>query len=102
MFCMGIGLAYTRHNSSGECIKRGVLLLTLGQVLNICRFILPALTSYFILGDTEPMLQTCLIISSDIMQFAGLAFLTMGCLKKLHAGDGAIFAVSNMMSILGD
>ena len=101
MFCMGIGLAYTRHISSGEYMRCGVLLLTLGQVLNICRYVLPALAAYFILGYTEPMLLTCLIISSDIMQFAGLAFLTMVCLKKLHAGDRAIFAVSIMMSILG-
>lgn len=70
-------------------------------MLNICRYVLPAIAVYFILGDTEPMLQTCLIISCYIMQFAGLAFLAMGCLKKLHAGDGAIFAVSIMMSILG-
>ncbi len=101
MFCMGIGLAYTRHNSSGEFIKRGVLLLTFGQVLNICRYVLPNLAGYFFLGDAELLRNLCLIISVDIMQFAGLAFLTMGILKKLHAGDGAVFAASMLMSILG-
>ena len=47
MFCMGIGLSYTRHNSAKECIQRGVKLLTTGFTLLLCREVIPVLHSYW-------------------------------------------------------
>jgi len=38
MFSMGIGMMYTRHNSPGDFMKRGLRLLIAAYILNLVRF----------------------------------------------------------------
>ncbi len=101
MFCMGIGLSYTRHNSAKECIQRGVKLLTTGFTLLLCREIIPIFLSSWILNCPERLAYLALGFSVDILQFAGLAFLFVGCLKKLRIGNVGMVIISVALSILG-
>ncbi|WP_458404220.1 heparan-alpha-glucosaminide N-acetyltransferase domain-containing protein [Methanobrevibacter sp.] len=41
MFCMGVGIIYSRHSQWDSMIKRGVKLYLLGILVNIFEFILP-------------------------------------------------------------
>lgn len=43
MFSMGIGMMYTRHNSPGDFMKRGLRLLIAAYILNLVRFTGPLL-----------------------------------------------------------
>lgn len=101
MFCMGIGLSYTRHNSAQECLQRGVRLLTTGFTLLLCREIIPVLLSSWILHCPEKLAYLALGVSVDILQFAGLAFLFVGCLKKLKIGNIGMLIISIALSVLG-
>lgn len=101
MFCMGIGLSYTRHNSAQECLQRGVRLLTTGFTLLLCREIIPVLLSSWILHCPEKLAYLALGFSVDILQFAGLAFLFVGCLKKLKIGNIGMLIISIALSVLG-
>ena len=50
--------------------------------------------------DYNVLAQLCLVISSDIMQLAGLSFLLIGGLKKLRANDLVIVVFAILMSLL--
>ena len=86
MFCMGVGIVYSRHSQWDLMIKRGITLYLLGILVNVFEFFIP----HFLSGDLIPgsskgfpidggMLLFCV----DILAFAGLAFVLMGILKKL-------------------
>lgn len=101
MFCMGIGLSYTRHNSAKECLQRGVKLLTTGFALSLCRDIIPALLSSLIYNLPSNLVYMACGVSVDILQFAGLSFLLIGCLKKMKVGNGGMLLISIVLSVLG-
>ena len=102
MFCMGMGLSYSRHNSTGSYVLRGVMLLTFGQVLILLREILPNCVGLLTgLGGSNDFARLCLILSVDIMQFAGMAFLTMALLKVLHCNTLGMITISMVMSVAG-
>lgn len=101
MFCMGTGLSYTRHNSSQECLKRGVRLLTTGFVLFLFREIIPTLLHCLMSRSLKPSIYLVFGVSGDILQFAGLAFILVGLLKKLHVGNTGMLLISAGMSVLG-
>lgn len=101
MFCMGIGVSYTRHNSAKECISRGVRLLTTGFVLELFREVIPTLVRCIRAHGTGPGVYLVLGLGSDILQFAGLAFLLVGVLKKLNVGNLAMLFISIGLSAVG-
>lgn len=101
MFCMGIGLSYTRHNSAKECLQRGFKLLTTGFTLILCREIIPALLSSLIFNLPDNLVNLVFGVSVDILQFAGLAFLFIGCLKTLKIGNGGMLIISIVLSVAG-
>lgn len=95
MFCMGLGLAYTAKNTPGEILKRGLKIFLLGYLLNL----LCALSYLILLKDMA--LFVTYLIGLDIMQFAGLALMLFGLLKKLNCPDWGIGAVSVILSVIG-
>lgn len=101
MFCMGIGFSYTRHNSAQECLQRGVRLLTTGFTLLLFREVIPTLLNSWIYNRPEELVNLVFGFSVDILQFAGLAFLLVGYLKKLRIGNAGMVIISFVMSILG-
>ena len=48
MICMGLGTRYSRRLSPKEWLSRGWELLTVGQLLNLCRNALPNLIAWWI------------------------------------------------------
>ena len=41
MFCMGVGVVYSRHSQWNLMIKRGIILYLLGLLVNVFEFFLP-------------------------------------------------------------
>jgi len=98
---MGIGMMYTRHGSPADMAKRGLKLFLIGYALNLYRAALPAL-GMTIIGATKDagpffiMYMFCV----DIMQFAGLTFLTIALMKKLKMKNWMMFLVAVALLLL--
>ena len=101
MFCMGLGISYTRHNTAKECIQRGVKLLTNGFVLLLFRDIIPVLLRWWIFNSPESAIYLIYGLSCDILQFAGLALLLVGLLKNLRISSMGMLLISIAMSLMG-
>ena len=99
MICMGIGMCYMRKQSPASYLTRGFGLLTIGQFLNILRNALPNLIAWWVTGKQFFIANSLLILQSDILTFAGLAFLLMALFKKLRFRNSMILAAGVIMSL---
>jgi len=85
MFCMGIGMVYSRHNSPKEMFKRGLHLFAIGYLLNLYRTIIP-LGTYFSgissWSEAKPLF-VAMLLCVDILPFAGLSFIFFAGVKRL-------------------
>ena len=82
MFCMGIGMVYTRHNKPSDFYKRGIKLLLTGYALNFFRQTLLQLIG-LLLGIESDLDIIGGLLNVDILIFAGLSFLFIGLMKQI-------------------
>ena len=104
MFCMGIGLSYSKHNSAAELAKRGLMIGLMGIGLNVCRYLIPSMVGFLFLGDKEFYIDRLpyLFFGNDILQFACLAMLLMALLEYLKLKPFQIWLVSLVLSIISN
>ncbi|MBR6049731.1 MAG: DUF1624 domain-containing protein, partial [Clostridia bacterium] len=90
MFCMGVGIVYTKKSSASDLAKRAGKLFLIGLLLNVCRFLLPYLAGYAITGEAGKYLEPLVyrVFGNDILQFASLCFLCIALFVKLKIPDG--------------
>ncbi len=100
MFCMGIGMIYTRRSASSDFVKRGIKLLIMGYTLNFVRQTLPMLIAMLIGIDTGYSLIGGLL-NVDILPFAGMVFITVGILKKFSVSVPGICCIAIMIQTVG-
>lgn len=102
MFCMGFGIAYSPKNDPGSLIRRGAKLFLMGYLLNFLHDVLPDILNALIIGDSTLLEEEGMILFlfNDILQFAGLALILFGLLKKWKLSDIALAAVALGMSLL--
>ncbi len=102
MFCMGVGLRYAHDHSPRHLFIRGVRLIAMGYLLNLCRYVIPSLLGYMITGDYDfyiiPLPYR--FFGNDIWQFAGLANLFMALLIYLDMTPLATFNVGVITSAI--
>ena len=99
MICMGLGVRYSRHQSPKEWLARGWELLTVGQLLNLCRNALPNLIAWWATGEQYFIANSLLVIQADILSFAGLAFLLMAALSVLRVPDGGVLGLGITLNL---
>lgn len=108
IFCMGATVHFARSNTPGDLARRGLKLLALGFLLNICRFLIPNLLGWAITGDAEQYIVPLPfeLFGNDILQFAGLAFLCIALMKKLKTPRWLMLTIALAFSVgstlLGD
>ena len=90
MFCMGIGIVFSRHNQYNILIKRGVELLLLGYFVNIGAQILPNVLDNM-LNIPIPQFTILSLFKVDILIFAGIAFILIGILKRFNISNKKYF-----------
>ncbi|MCQ2743097.1 MAG: hypothetical protein MJ239_07435 [Bacilli bacterium] len=100
MVAMGIGISYKKADANA-LMKRGAIILLLGYIFNALFSIFPL----FILSSYQGRaIQTndliFYLLNDDIMQFAGLALLLFGLLKKLKLKNVFIFAFALVLSLV--
>lgn len=91
MCSMGIGMAYSRNQDPVKMMKRGVNLMLLGYLLNLLRRFPGILVC--LVRAPESLTVTRIVtdfFEGDILQFAGLAFILFGILRRLKWNDTAI------------
>ena len=103
VFCMGVGIAYTKNNSAPDLAKRAGKLFLIGMLLNVCRFLLPYLAGYAITGEAGKYLEPLVyrVFGNDILQFASLCFLCIALFVKLKIPDGIMLLLSFGASLIG-
>ena len=101
IFSMGIGLAFTTKNKAEDLFMRGLHILFVGLMLNVCRFLIPSVVG-FLITDNQEFYLTPLpyrFFGNDLLQFAGLAMLFMALLKALKLTPWKIFFVALAVNI---
>ena len=103
MFSMGLGLAYTRNDSAKSCARRGIILLLTGYMLNFLREILPWMVtgSYPMFANIMTNDKFLMLLSCDILQFAGLAFLFFALVKYFKWSNCKIFIITLFITVVG-
>ncbi len=103
MFAMGIGMIYSKKNSSSYMIRRGIMIFIAGYILNLARYVVPSLTGYAISGDYGKYIEpiTYKLFANDIMQLAGLALILLGLLVRMKVPRWGIMTISTVMSLAG-
>ena len=94
MFCMGLGLAYSSKDEPRMIIRRGIRIFMIGYLLNLA-----CALSYLILLKDMAMFVTYLI-GLDILQFAGLALILFGLMKKIGVSDTFIGIIGIILSAI--
>lgn len=100
MFSMGIGMIYTHHDSPREHIKRGWKLLLTGYLLNFFRQTLPQLIG-LAMGIDPGIDIIGGLLCVDILPFAGMAFLTVGVMRKLKLSSIRITEIAFLLQAVG-
>ena len=100
MFSMGIGMIYTKRNSPSDHIKRGCKLLLAGYALNFFRQTLPQLLG-ITLGIDSGIDIVGGMLCVDILPFAGMAFITVGCMKKIKLSSMRICVIAFIIQAAG-
>ena len=103
MFAMGVGMVYTSKRTLKGFARRGVMLIGIFYLLNICRFLTPYLTGYWISGDREQFIEPLIyrVLGNDILCFAGLAFLAITLMRWLKIPKWGMFGIALAMSVIG-
>ncbi|MBE6742480.1 MAG: DUF1624 domain-containing protein [Ruminococcaceae bacterium] len=100
MFAMGVGFIFTKANAPADYMKRGIKIFLLGYALNFFRYGVYALIDGAISGAFDSHTLEALF-GPDILQFAGLAMILTGILKKLRMNEIHILLISIVMSVAG-
>ena len=103
MFSMGMGLAYSRNSNAKCCLRRGLILLFTGYLLNFLREILPWMItgSYPMFASIMTYDKFLMLLSCDILQFAGLAFLYFALAKHFKWSNLTVFIVTLFITVIG-
>ena len=100
MFCMGIGMIFTKHNSPGEFIRRGIKLMITGYALNFFKLTFPQLIGKMIgIEDDYDLIGGFLCV--DILTFAGAAYITIGLMKKIHLSIFSMCMIGCLLQATG-
>ena len=102
MFCLGVGVLYTRHGSPAELARRGLLIFLGGYLLNFAR---EGIWQY-LLYKPEDIWESDTIVyallNGDILHFAGLAFLLTALLRALHVPVWLVCVLAVLMLYQGE
>lgn len=103
LFCMGVGIRYTRRGAPEQLMRRGILLFLMGFLLNVCRYMIPPLAGYWLTGDAHQYLlrMPYKVLGNDILQGAGLCMLCIGLFLKRKIPERAMLAVALLTSLAG-
>ena len=101
MFCMGTGVAYSRHTDARVMLGRGVKLLVVGYLLDGIRCLPQLLLWLGGYGEEhyEAFFEELNLF--DILQFAGVSFMLFALLRWIKASANVVMLVGLALSVFG-
>ena len=103
MFAMGVSIDYSRRKTPKKLALKGLDILLISYVLNICRFLIPYLIGYAISGDREQFIEPLIyrVLGCDVLLFAGLALLVIALFKKWDLSAKQMMFIAIAGSVIG-
>ena len=103
MFCMGVGIVYSRRSQWDTMIKRGGILFLSGILVNVFEFFVPYYVYGYLFGswDVFTIAGGLLLFCVDILAFAALSFILLGIFKKYELSNKKLLIIAIAMSIIG-
>lgn len=102
MFLMGANWCFSRRTTPAYLAHRGLLLLLIGVVLNLVRFVLPSVVGLFTGHEDEFYEALGMVLCSDIYDFSGAAFLLMALCLRLKLRALPLLTLALAMLTLGN
>lgn len=101
MFLLGVGINYTRKSDPKAFLKKGIMLILTGYLLNFLKGFLPNIIQGYTYSDSEYYYYGILgLVSIDILHFSGLAMIMFGLFKKYNLKISTIIILQVIISIL--
>ena len=100
MLLMGIGMKYSRHHEPKNYISRAIVLLTMGQYVNLIRNTLPNIFAWWATGNKKFIARALLVLQADVLTFAGISFCLLALMKKMKLSDSCILIIGIIMNIV--
>ena len=108
MFCMGVGMVYSRHSQFASLFRRGLRLLFLAYLLNFLRGTLPLTVlspwidadAPFFQGESLRMKWLSMLFAVDILHFAGLTFLFFAIVRYFKLNKASLFVVGLALALV--
>lgn len=94
MMVLGMNIAFSSHTSPAELARRGVKTLIIAELLNLFRFVIPGMLVDLQGEDWATLDALNSSLWSDILVFAGLAFLSFALMKKIKLSPIGIIWIS--------
>ncbi len=104
MYAMGTGMVYTTKNNAFAYARRGIDILKVGFLLNICRFLIPYLIGFFLTHNYEKYIRPLpyRLFGNDMLQFAGLCMLMMAWMLFMKMPIWLMILISFLLSLAGN
>ena len=94
MICLGFGIVLSKNSTPEKLVKRGLFMFLAEAVLNLFRIILPHFTVSYYTGIPSYFKESFeLFFMSDILPFAGFAFLFFALVKKLNLSNKFVLII---------
>lgn len=101
MICLGFGIIFSQNSTPRNLIQRGLFMFLAEAVLNVFRFILPYLTAGYITQNRTYFYESLeLFFLSDILVFAGFAFLFFAIVKKLNLSNSLVLFIGLFCTLI--
>lgn len=101
MFCMGVGIQYSRSNQPLDCFKRGCHIFLIGILLNFLRYYIPSFFVKLLTATPIHLYDFYNLIIVDILHFAGLFFILISFFKKINLSHLSLGILALLLSICG-
>ncbi len=107
MFTMGINMCLSKKNSAKALLNRGIFFLIIELILNFFRYALPGFIGIIFSPNNEVRKNVLSMIgygmiNSDILAFAGLAFIIFAIFKKLKLKPIYILLISLALYLINE
>jgi uncharacterized membrane protein len=106
MTLMGISFMFSRHQDMKFGVQRGIKILLLAYVLNLCRYVIPV----FIAKQINPIAIAnwseedsnllWLFLTSDILQLAGISLIIMSIVRRYVKNNWLILAIASVILLI--
>ena len=103
MFLLGVGINFTKKNEPKLFLKRGLMLILAGYLLNFLKGFVPCIINAYRYVDISYMYEAIAeLMYVDILHFSGLAMIMFGFFKYIKANIitiglfGIVFSILNI------